>query len=82
MSMLNRINRIRNDVRPTDFAEICLSLKAPKGLPIHRIEVKYRFFVLPNVNQTNQIKEDNIFLKKIFCHGVDLFRNRPSTTFT
>ena len=69
MSTLNRINRTRNalyDVRPTDFAEICLSLKAPKGLPIHKIEVKYRFFVHPNINKTNRIKENNIFQKQFF----------------
>ena len=50
------------DVRPTDFVETCLSLKAPNGLPIHRIEVQYRFFVHPNINKTNRIKENNIFL--------------------
>ena len=59
---------------------ICISLKAPRGLPIHRLEVKYRFFVHLIINKTNRIKENNIFLKKIFCHGVDLFRNRPYCT--
>ena len=42
--------------------EIFIPLKAPRGLPIHRLEVKYQFFVHPNINNTNQIKENNIFL--------------------
>ena len=80
ISMLSRINRIRNlwwCVCVTDFAEICISLKAPRGLPIHRIKVKYGIFVHPNISKTNQIKENNISLKIFFCHGVDLFCNRP-----
>ena len=64
-------------VRLTDFAELFISLKAPRELSIHRLEVMYRFFVHPNINKTNRIRENNIFLKKAFCHGVDLFRNRP-----
>ena len=63
-------------IRPTDFAEICISFKAPRGLPIHKIEEKYRFLVQPNINKTNRIKK-KYFLKKSFCHGVDLFCNRP-----
>ena len=52
--------------------------KLPGRLPIHRIEVEYRFFVHPSINKTNRIKENNIFLKHLFfCHGVDLFRNGP-----
>ena len=26
----------------------------------------------------DELKKENIFLKKIFCHGVDLFCTRPS----
>ena len=48
-------------VRPTDFAEIFISLKAPRGLPIHRLEVKSWFFVHPDINKTNRIKENKIF---------------------
>ena len=48
-------------IRPTDFAEICIPFKAPRGLPIHRIEGKYRFLVHPIINKTNQIKGNNIF---------------------
>ena len=46
----------------TDFAEVCISLKAPRGLPIHVIEVEYQFFVHPNINKTNRMKLNNIFL--------------------
>ena len=60
---------------PRDFAKVFVSLKAPRGLTIHRLEVKYQFFVHPNINKTNRIKENNSFLK--ICHGVDLFRNSP-----
>ena len=45
----------------TDFAEVCISLKAPRGLPIHVIEVEYQFFVHPNINKTNRMKLNNIF---------------------
>ena len=66
-------------VSPTDSAEIFISLKAAGGLSIHRLEVKYQFFVHPNINKTNWTKENNIFLI-FFCHGVDLFRNRPKSS--
>ena len=61
----------------SDFAKMSISLKAPRGLHIHRIEVKYRFIVHPNINKTDRTKENNIVLKDFFSHGVDLFRNRP-----
>ena len=35
-----------------------------------------RFLIHPNINKTNRTKENGIFLKKVFCRGVDLFRNR------
>ena len=52
-------------IRPTDFAKICISSKTPRGLPIHRLEVQHQFFVHANLNKTNRIKENNIFLKKV-----------------
>ena len=61
----------------SDFAKMSISLKAPRGLHIHRIEVKYRFIVHPNINKTDRTKENNIALKDFFSHGVDLFCNRP-----
>ena len=64
-------------VRPTGFAEVFISLKAPRGLPIHRLKVKYRFFVHPNINNRNRIRANKIFVKKKFCHGVDLIRSSP-----
>ena len=72
-------------VRPRDFAEIFISLKAPRGLPIHRLEVKYWFFVHPNINKTNRITENNIFLKKIFITVSTYFVTgppMPPTSFT
>ena len=54
-------------------------MEALRGLLIYRLEVKYRFFVHPNINKTNRIKENKIFPKKTFCHGVDLLRNRPKS---
>ena len=79
ISTSSRTNRIRKFFMmctcPTDFAEVFISLKAPRGLPIHRLEVNDRFFGHWNINKTNRIKENDIFLKNFFCHGVDLFRN-------
>ena len=49
-------------------------------MSIDRLEVKHQLFVHQNINKTNQTKENNIFLKKDFCHGVDLVRNRPNLT--
>ena len=43
-------------VRPTDFVEICIS-ESPRGLPIHRIEVKYQFFVHPNINKKAHVRQ-------------------------
>ena len=59
-------------VRPRDFAEIFISLKAPRGLPIHRLEVKYWFFVHPNIKKTNRVKENNVFQQKNFVTGPKL----------
>ena len=39
------------------YVEICISLKAPGGLPINRLEIKYRFFDRPNINKTSRIKK-------------------------
>ena len=68
-------------VRLTDFAEIFISLKAPRGFSINRQDVKYRFFVHPNITKTNRIKGNNIFVKKNFCHCVDLFQNTFSQEY-
>ena len=53
-------------------------MKAPRGLPIRRLEVKYQFFVHPNINKTSRIKENNIFfLKKIFVTVLTYFVTGP-----
>ena len=60
------------------YVEICISLKAPGGLPINRLEVKYRFFDRSNINKMSRIIKKK-FLKNFFCHGIDLFCNKPKT---
>ena len=64
-------------IRPKGFAEVFISLKAPKGLLIHRLKVKYRFFDHPDINNRNRIRENKIFVTKNICHGVYLIRNSP-----
>ena len=73
---LSRINRIKKYYMMCT-SEICISLKAPRGLPIQRLEVKYLFFVHPNINKTNRIKENNTFLKKIFAKVLTYFVTGP-----
>ena len=64
----------------SDFAKMSISLKAPRGLHIHRIEVKYRFIVHPNINKTDRTKENNIALKDFFLTVLTYFVTGPFLT--
>ena len=54
---------------------LCI-FETPQRIGHSQVRSKVSIFVHSDINKTNRIKE-NIFLKSCFCHGVDLFRNRP-----
>ena len=59
------------------YVEICISLKAPGGLPINRLEVKYRFFDRPNINKMSRIIKKKISKKFFFVMVLTYFVTSP-----
>ena len=72
---------IKGYLVPRDFSWIenykLISLKAQRRLPIDSLEVKYQFFVHPNINKTNRIKENNVFFFLNFVTVLAYFLTDP-----